>query len=144
MGDSHVALDGRIAARQRYSAKPVVAHEGDTARNCDRAGTGAIVCNRIVSTLGPQLDTGGFLSRPLCHDSPFAFLLWPQDSTWTRWSPAEYALPLRRRITVVLFHMLWEASQTLWPQGSGAPPLCELLPRLTLMHQMPGRIPSIH
>ena len=41
----------------------------------------AIVCNRLVSTLGPQLDAGGFLSRPLCHDSPFAFLLWPRDAT---------------------------------------------------------------
>ena len=55
---------------------------------------------------GPQFDALGFLSRPLCTDSPFIFLLWPQDCTWSTRSPQGYILPLQRRITAVVFRML--------------------------------------
>lgn len=99
----------------------------------------ALVASRVVSTLGPQLDAAGFLCRPLCMDDPFIFLLWPQDSTWSPWSTAEYILPLRARVSEVLFHMLYEAHQLMWPgeASAGVPTLSDLLPDITVCRCMP-------
>lgn len=104
----------------------------------------ALVSSRLVSSLGPQLDAGGFLARPLCLDNPFIFLLWPQDCTWSRWSPTEYILPLRARIGAVLFSMLLEAYHVLWPNGfseltwlPGQPALADLIPDLKVFRHPP-------
>lgn len=96
-----------------------------------------LVASRIVSTLGPQLDAGGFFARPMCIDDPFVFLLWPQDCTWSRWSPTEYILPLKTRMQEVLFHMIHEAYQLLWPSSTDhnttpPPSLCDLIPELKI------------
>ena len=128
-----------------------------------------LVSSRLVPTLGPpgltdhigfngpvcpQLDAGGFFVRPLCVDSPFIFLLWPQDCTWTVHSPAEYLLPLQARLREVFFQMLQEAYQLLWPaaaashnkannsskpdqqtSGPPPPPLSSLLPEMGIFRQ---------
>lgn len=97
----------------------------------------ALILNRIVSTVGPQLDAGGFFTRPLCVSDPIVFLLWPQDCTWSRVSPLEYLLPLRQRLKEVVFQMVHDGHWMLWPGGDGAPPLAELLPEMRVFRRPP-------
>lgn len=101
----------------------------------------AMVGNRMVSTLVPQLDVCGFFCRPLCRDDPFVILLWPRDYVWSQRTRAETVLPLRKRVGRVLFHMLAEAHRTLWPTGASTgapvPELFDLLPNVTVACQMP-------
>lgn len=81
----------------------------------------SLVANRLVMTIvrvpltprgypgiGPQFDALGFLFRPLCTEDPFIFLLWPQDCTWSTRAPQSYILPLQRRITAVVFRMIFD------------------------------------
>lgn len=96
--------------------------------------------SRLVSTLGPQLDAGGYFVRPLCVDAPFILLLWPHDCTWTCWSPVDYLLPLRARLREVLFQMLFDAYHLLWPDGRKHPealPLSMLLPEMGIFRARP-------
>jgi hypothetical protein len=74
----------------------------------------------------------------MCLDDPFVFLLWPQDCTWSQWSPTEYLLPLRARLTETLFHMLYEAHRFLWPMRvAGVPPLSDLMPEFKVFRRLP-------
>lgn len=99
----------------------------------------AMVGNRIVLTLVPQLEVSGFFCRPLCRDDPFIFLLWPREYQWSQRTRAEAVLPLRKRVGRVLFHMLSEAHRLLWPvpEQPPAPELFDLLPTVTVACQMP-------
>lgn len=129
----------RIGAKQQWPVHLVIWIPASSPPNWKN-----LVANRIVASLGPQLDTSGFLTRPMCLDNPFVFLLWPQDCTWSRWSPTEYLLPLRKRISEVLFAMLLDAYRVLWPNGfselgwlPGQPSLAELLPELKICRVPP-------
>ena len=95
----------------------------------------SLVDSRLVATLSPQLDACGLFARPLCMDDPFVFLLWPQEAAWTRHAEIEVLLPLRRRVSRVLFLMLLEAHQSMWPQDG--PPLRDLVPEVQLMRHLP-------
>lgn len=114
----------------------------------------SLVDNRLVATLGPQLDACGFFARPMCSTDPFVFLLWPQEAAWIRNAETEVLLPLRRRVARtqahtdtytqwvlahVLFLMLLEAHRALWPAGcSGIPPqLRDLVPEVRLFRHLP-------
>ena len=98
----------------------------------------ALVVNRLVSTLGPQLDAGGFFARPLCDDDPLVYLLWPQDCTASPHALREYLLPLRARLAAVVFRLAYDGYLSLWPAGDpAAPPLADLLPQLRLFRRPP-------
>lgn len=98
----------------------------------------ALVVNRLVLTLGPQLDAGGFFGRPLCGDDPLIYLLWPQDCTSSTRALREYLLPLRVRLREVVFRMAYEGYLTLWPQrDASTPALAELLPQMRLFRRPP-------
>ena len=96
----------------------------------------SLVDSRLVATLSPQLDACGFFTRPMCMDNPFVFLLWPQEAAWTRHVEIEVLLPLRRRVSRVLFLMLLEAHRSMWPQKNG-PALRDLVPEVRLMRHLP-------
>ena len=98
----------------------------------------SVVSNRLTTTLVSQLDASGFFTRPLCHDDPFVFCLWPQDVLHVRHSKLDLVLPLRRRVGRALFHMLAEAYHTTWASDdTDAPELRDLLPDVRLVRQLP-------
>ena len=65
-------------------------------------------------------------------------LLWPQDVMWFRYAQADLMLPLRSRLSKVMFHMLLEAQRLLWPEDP--PSLSTLLPEMQLLRQLPADV----